>query len=518
MNWKTGHPMTDVSHIIKNAVKFIQKLKIINKDGKLVTLKLNNEQIRIIEALEKGDDVLVAKARQIGSSTIISAYIFWKTYSSISPITCAILSHKLDSSKRLLKMHKTFYDNLPKALKRGLSCNNTTIMKFEDTGAEIIAVSAGGEGGLRSFTCNVLHMSEYAFAPAPEELKATAMSALNNGQLIIESTASHYNDALHQEIFKAERGEYPWNFLFFPWFEHEEYSMELPKEPNDGTFAGFSESEEALKARYNLTDEQLFWRKRQIVKMGLEKFRREYPATLEDAYAATGNTYLKDEDIKNIDIIRCDPAEWIKFSECVKWDAYAIGVDVAAGVGRDYSVIQVISKQTMQQVALFRSNTITPVNLAKRCQEISMLYNNALVLVESNNYGNVVLNELHHLSFYNVWKKDGRDWVTTENSKALIFENLRKLIQEGYIKCMDNITMSELRSLQVNDRGSIVIPESTSTGHGDCAIAVALAYHALESVTLKAGSNGFLPAWVKSSIATRTIQKSGIGIGTAKRY
>ncbi len=100
MNWKSGHPMTDVGHIIRNAVKFIQKLKIINKDGKLVTLKLNNEQMKIIEALEKGGDVLVGKARQIGSSTIISAYIFWKTYSSISPITCAILSHKLDSSKR----------------------------------------------------------------------------------------------------------------------------------------------------------------------------------------------------------------------------------------------------------------------------------------------------------------------------------------------------------------------------------------------------------------------------------
>jgi hypothetical protein len=61
-----------------------------------------------------------------------------------------------------------------------------------------------------------LHISEYAFAPNPEELKATALNALNSGQLIIESTANYFNDALHQEWIKATRGEAAWKQLFFP--------------------------------------------------------------------------------------------------------------------------------------------------------------------------------------------------------------------------------------------------------------------------------------------------------------
>jgi hypothetical protein len=53
-------------------------------------------------------------------------------------------------------MHKIFYDNLPKFLQKELEVENTTEIKFKDSGAKIIAVSAGAEGGIRSFTCSYL--------------------------------------------------------------------------------------------------------------------------------------------------------------------------------------------------------------------------------------------------------------------------------------------------------------------------------------------------------------------------
>jgi hypothetical protein len=213
----------DVQRILNNPVEFIKRLKIINKEGKLINLVPNREQVDIIIALEKGEPTLILKGRQIGSSTIVGAYFFWKIYVSKEPATFAILSHKLQSAKHLLSMHKIFYDNLPKFLQKELEVENTTEIKFKDSGAKIIAVSAGAEGGIRSFTCSYLHMSEYTFSPNPEELKATALNALNDGQLVIESTANHFNDALHQEWTKATRGEAEWNQLFFPWFYHQAY-------------------------------------------------------------------------------------------------------------------------------------------------------------------------------------------------------------------------------------------------------------------------------------------------------
>jgi len=261
--------------VLADPIDFISRLKIINKEGKLITLNPNQEQIRIIKELQKNKDALILKGRQIGSSTIVSAYLFWLFYTSVEPVTIAILSHKLASSKHLLEMHKIFYHNLPEFLKRPLDVENTICMKFKDSGASVIAVSAEGKGGLRSFTCSYLHISEYAFAPNPEELKATALSALNNGQLIIESTANFFNDALHQEITRYERGEADWNYLFFPWFEHDAYQTELPDD-EEIVWDGY---ELSLSEKYNLTDEQLYWRRLKEQKMGSkDKFRREYPS------------------------------------------------------------------------------------------------------------------------------------------------------------------------------------------------------------------------------------------------
>jgi len=498
----------ELERVLSNPVEFIKRLKIINKAGALQSLNPNDEQIEIIKALETGDEVLILKGRQIGSSTIVGAYFFWKSYVSKSPTTFAILSHKLESSKHLLKMHKIFYDNLPSFLQKPLEINNTTQMKFKGSGASILAVSAGAEGGIRSFTCSYLHISEYAFAPNPEELKATALNALNSGQLIIESTANYFNDALHQEWIKATRGEAAWKQLFFPWFTHKEYCL-----PNDDVH--LTDLEEGLKKKFNLTAGQLLWRREKISKIGLDKFKREFPADLDDAYSQTGNVYFRQEDFGDVEIVPVEPVEWNPFIDVDKDDAYAIGVDVAAGVDRDYSVIYVVSKKTYNCVAIYRSKQINPTSLARRIQEIATDYNKALVLVESNNFGNVVLNELRHLGYYNIWQQDGKDWVTTFKSKTEMFENLKQIISEGYIRTIDMITYQELRALQVTNTGVIDVP-SNMDSHGDSALSMALAYVCIHAVNLK--QKPYLPNWIGARQVARTLSNSGAAIGKKQRY
>ena len=498
----------ELERVLSNPVEFIKRLKIINKAGALQSLNPNDEQIEIIKALETGDEVLILKGRQIGSSTIVGAYFFWKSYVSKSPTTFAILSHKLESSKHLLKMHKIFYDNLPSFLQKPLEINNTTQIKFKGSGASILAVSAGAEGGIRSFTCSYLHISEYAFAPNPEELKATALNALNSGQLIIESTANYFNDALHQEWIKATRGEAAWKQLFFPWFTHKEYCL-----PNDDVH--LTDLEEGLKKKFNLTAGQLLWRREKISKIGLDKFKREFPADIDNAYSQTGNVYFRQEDFGDVEIVPVEPVEWNPFIDVDKDDAYAIGVDVAAGVDRDYSVIYVVSKKTYNCVAIYRSKQINPTSLARRIQEIATDYNKALVLVESNNFGNVVLNELRHLGYYNIWQQDGKDWVTTFKSKTEMFENLKQIISEGYIRTIDMITYQELRALQVTNTGVIDVP-SNMDSHGDSALSMALAYVCIHAVNLK--QKPYLPNWIGARQVARTLSNSGAAIGKKQRY
>jgi hypothetical protein len=475
----------------------ISKFNIIDKSGRKSNLIPNAEQIEIVETLENDRDTIVLKPRQIGSSTIIVAYLFALAYQSTEPVTYAILSYKLSSSKHLLNIAKTIYNFLPVGLRRELDVDNSTEISFRG-GGRLIAAASSQKGGLRSFTASKLMISEYAFSENPEELKATALAALNDGQLIIESTANYYNDCLHQEIIKTQIGEADYNYLFFDWAKHQEYRLDIPD-----AFE-LTEEETKLQKEHDLDTEQIAWRREKISKVGWEKFVREYPLTLEEAYRISGTTYFKHTDFQYISVLEVDGTEWTTFEEPIPDHSYAIGVDTSGGVGRDYSVIFVVSKNTGQPVCIFRSNRISPIELAEYIVTLSHQYNNALILIEANNYGLATINEVSHQTG-KLWKDpNGKDFLTTAKSKPLLFENLKKKIQGGLITQIDSITMTELRSITVNQRGIIKFSEVLES-HSDNAMAMTLAYWCLDSVKIK--ETAYLPEWIKSMKANRTKTK-----------
>lgn len=497
--------------ILMNPVEFIKRLYIKNKQGKLVRFEPNYEQLKVIEALQTGKNVLVIKARQCGISTIIRAWQFWKVYTARDPISAAVLSHKADSANHLHKIDKTFYLKLPAPLKRKLSSETNRTLVFADTKAAISSHTAGGDGGLRSFTFTDLHISEFAFFADASELLATAVSAVNDGQVVIESTANYFGDALHQEVIKAQLGEADWLLLEFYWHEHKEYSLPAP----EGFSSTLTDYEQELKLRYHLSDEQLYWRRLQVQKLGIEKFRREYPACLDDCFAQTGNTYYTETDLQHVVPVKVDPVENTVIHQYDPSDAYAIGCDVASGVGRDYSVAMVVSKTNYQPVAVFRSNKVTPTTFAKQIQAMSIAYGNAKVLIESNNHGGTVLNELRHLGLTNLWMdEDNKDWNTNVKTKLIMHEELKSMISEGIVVALDAITVSEIRSLLLDERGIAPTVPDNLPHHGDSVIALALAYQCLKKVSRPVKE--FLPAWIKKRKAEEIRNRGPMGVG--RRY
>ena len=483
----------DVLSILHNPHKFISRLKIKNKEGTIQYLHPNVEQTEVIEALERGGDLIVAKPRQIGSTTIVAAYLFWKAYTSSEPITVALLSHKIDSVRHILRIFKTFYDHLPNFLRRPLKEDSAGKLVFHN-GATILCASATSKGGLRSFTCSYLLLSEYAFSENAEELKATAVAALNGGQMIIESTANYWGDPLHLEIEVAQRGEANYNYLFFPWYMHSEYATPIRED-----FL-LTEEETEILEEYNISLEQMYWRRVMIQKIGADKFKREYPACLGDAYAQSGDAYLTEDDLKYVEEISLDGDRWNPIQEWDQHDSYAIGVDVGTGTGRDYSVAIVVSKMTNQPVGIFRCNMTTPTELAEELFSLSQEYGNAKVLVEANNVGIVVL---QHLEGVNLWKSgEDKNWTTTQVNKRMMFEELKEGIRSGSINTLDNITVAELRSIKIDHKYNISLTRANGA-HADSAVALALAYQCLRIVRLP--TKPYLPEWVKAKKAERII-------------
>lgn len=483
----------DVSKITADPFQFISRLKIRNKHGKIVRLHMNSEQRKILEALVARKSTCTLKPRQIGSSTIHCAYLFWRWYSSRDPESIIILSHKLQSSIHILNMIKNFYRWLPKELQRSLSKEREDVMVLSDTGASIEAMSAEASGGTRSFSCTVIMISEIAFAPHAEELLTTALSAVNEGQILIESTANSYGDFFHNLVLKAERGEGGFTLLFFRWFDHKEYRRKFSKR-ND--YIRFDEKE--IMHKYGLDEEQIVWRRYQRERFGPDKFAREYPANLEDAFQLAGDCYFSEYELEHLQVIDVDPSQnTVILDKPDPNDSYAIGCDVASGIGKDYSTIYVVSKATYQPVAFFRSNQVGTSVFARRIQELSVQYNNAKILVESNNYGNAVLNELRHLGAGGrLWKDNsGKDFVTTAKSKIEIFECLKALLNDKVVINIDNITLSEMKSYTIE--GNSVIPRVRENvdHHGDLVIALCLAYKCLKNVSLS--TDGYLPDFIR---------------------
>ena len=504
---KTKKALLDV---LSDPYLFISKLKIKSKEGKLQSIKPSAEQIEIIKAFEEDNrHLVILKARQIGSSTIVAAYLFWRWYTSREPITIAILSHKLASSKHLLQMWFRFFDNLPDPLKRSLEIRTSTSMKLADTGAEVIAVSAEGHGGLRSFSANWIHLSEYAFAPNAEELKATAIASLNNGRLIQESTANHFSDAHHKDVLKAAKGEGDLRLLFFPWSDHVGYRK-------SGTIECTDEEIELIE-NHNLDEEQILWRRLMIQKLGsIHKFKREYPLTIEEAYGASSNAYFGEEDLRYLEIIDIDYSDGRLniISSPSTTDAYAMGVDVSAGVGRDYSSIVVLSKSTWNPVAIWNSNTSSIQSVADVIEHLSGMYN-PKIIIEENNIGHSLLMEVRSRGLSNLWRhpETGKDWQTNSKTKWQLFEDLKEALSNGAITTLDRATASDLRAFFVNDKGNIDFPKSLD-GHGDSVMALALSIQALKVVNLPTKS--FLPDW----LVDRRIKKktSALSLSHKRRY
>ena len=462
----------ELRKVFSDPLKFFKMLKVQDKySGQYKQFDLYPEQEHLLRLLEQNNKVIVIKPRQIGISTLLRAYAFWKTYTSSDPCKFGVLSFHERSAKHLRKMDNLFLQGLPSILHRETSTSNTTELVFADTNAGLASYTARSSGGTRSFTLNSAHLSEFAFYPDQDEVLAQVTATVGRGQIVIESTPNAVGDTFHRIC--AEAPDNGWTLVTFWWWQHENY-----RTPVDSVDFILTEEEKALVDSYGLDHEQLQWRREQVATLGLEKFKREYPACLEDAFNFGSAKYFDPLDLDKIEPIRFNGNDR-EYEEPYDDDVYAVGVDTAAGVGGDYSTIAVVSMATQELAYQYRCNTISPVEFAEKILMVAQRYNDATVLVESNNHGNVIIQKLIDWKYHNLWySPTGKHWTTTAKSKIEAYELLRENISANMISKLDITTLMELRSLTIYK----VAPEAPQGLHDDLADSLALAYRCARDI------------------------------------
>lgn len=474
--------------------------KVEDKEGNLVTFKMNAVQRQLFENLHFRNIVL--KARQIGSSTFCTI-LFLDECLFRRNRKAAIVADKLENATKLFKKMEVAWNGLDADVKEflGLTLKSDSKTYIEFSNGSSVQVGTT----LHSGTYQLVLISEYGplCANYPEKAEVVKKSGLptvpTNGLLIIESTAEGEGNDFHDLCLRArERKEknlplsnLDYRFHFFPWYSMPEYQLPIPKEGIAGEIrsdvhAYFDSLERDTARQFPL--ERRYWYSKRKEELG-EKVREQFPSTPDEAFLASGNK-LFDTEILRVKMAN-EPAPPVQVIEGVeifvpfkRGHRYGLGADVGAGIGRHASAIGVIDFTTGETAASFISDEISPDAFAHKIAFVGNMFGTCIVAPENNNMGHTtvtILRDIYPNIFRSVLKGYVEDkptsrlgWSTNAASKPLMMYDLSQAFLEGLIVCRDIRLIQEAKMFNKED--AMILDKKAITKHCDLLSGYAIAW------------------------------------------
>ena len=326
--------MEDKRLRLKNDFEYYARncLQIRTKDSGLQPFHLNEAQQYIHKRLEAQKEetgkvrAIVLKGRQQGASTYVEGR-FMRNTTFNKGVRAFILTHDGESTNALFEMAERYYDHLPKFVKPAISAANAKELSFGKLDSGYKIGTAGNKAVGRGQTIQYFHGSEVAFWMNASEHTKGIMQAVPDAdgtEVVYESTANGIGNFFHQQWKLAEKGQSEFIAIFVPWFWQSEYRKEVPDD------VAFTDDEMELATAYDLTREQLFWRRMKIAELttdgvnGEKAFKQEYPMNAAEAFQVSGSDGL----IKSDECLRA------RKNEVNPSGALIVGVDPSRGGDR----------------------------------------------------------------------------------------------------------------------------------------------------------------------------------------
>jgi hypothetical protein len=500
-----------------------EQIRIVTKDASrgFVPFTLNQAQQHITEQVEKQLEetgrvrAIILKARQQGISTYCSGRVFWKSY--FSPYSrSVVMAHDSATSDALFTMSKNLIQNMADELAPKEERSNAkeiiiTSPYFRDKEAKASyrLYTAGSPEAGRGTTPTIAHLSEVAFWQHDEKILAGLFQGISQSEgteVILESTANGANGEFYRLWKGAVAGENEYIPIFLPWYLTDEYRRTAPEGME------LTKEEESLQERFDLDNDQLYWRRLKIAESGEMKFRQEYPATPDEAFITSGSNVFDLEKLSkllpsapessrswdvNSKMFEDNREGKLNIFDYPQWDTnYVIAADVSLGVGQDYSTAVVLNKE-YKVIALYRDNRIDPSLFGELLFYLGRYYNNSLLCVESNSMGVATLQKLESMDYVNLYrqtkianvsKEEGSrlGFRTTSATKPAIIGNLKNLIENEELNVPSNIMIQELKDYISTSTGKT---EAAPGTHDDTVMALAMACEVLRTHYDKLSSN-----------------------------
>jgi hypothetical protein len=342
-------------------------LKIRTKAGGIAPLVFNRAQLyinaRLDEQRAKTGRVraFIVKGRQQGCSTLVSARYYHRVTHSIG-YKVFILTHLADATNNLFKMVKRYHDGMPDQMRVATEADSAKELKFSaiDSGYAVGTARSAGSG--RSETVQLFHGSEVAYWPEAEENASGVLQAVPDApgtEVVMESTANGLGNYFHKRCMEAQVGGDGYQLIFVPWYWQPEYAAELP----EGGMK-LEEEEVGLKARYGITDQQLYWRRLKIKELGSQwRFKQEYPFNVDEAFQASGReSFIPVESIERARKMRI----------AVSSGAVVLGIDPALTGDRTSFIVRqgrkILHSESFEKIETFDPIYAKVIELDKICK------------------------------------------------------------------------------------------------------------------------------------------------------
>ena len=352
---------------------------IINRQKEKVKFKRNRAQIHFNE--HKALRNIILKSRRLGFTTdesidTLDDCLFTPNFEGL------LIAHKQEEAYKIFdrKVHftwKNLFGNIPaegnkagsedlKNLLWTVDTSRTNELKFGFPGGKDFSSMSVSNSG-RSGTYNRVHISEFAKLckmfpqTATEVITGTIPAVPPDGCVDIESTAQG-EEGLFYEIFMEawDRGEpkFPTQYKahFYNWtWDDEELAMITPEQAieflssEDYThkFADLKGSFKDYQERNQLTNRQItyYYTKWLSLNKKFYKLFQEYPFTVEEAFATSGNKLFDKSAVerqKQYELEGEKVGNWIYYEDYKPGHTYAGAADVGHGVGLDSSTIVIM--------------------------------------------------------------------------------------------------------------------------------------------------------------------------------
>lgn len=375
----------------------------------------------LVEVPDNKKNVCLCASRQIGKSTMISVYVLWRIL-FCKEYRIALLANKEKLAMELLDRIKLAFSLLPKFLQVGVTEWNEKSISLENLST--IEASSTSSSAVRGLTLNELILDEFAFV-APniqQKLTSSVIPTISSGKRskVIMSSTPNGLEMFANTFFDAIHDKNNYYAIKVLWNEVPNRDEEWKKSMISSLPGGDLQFIQEFDCKF-------FGAANTLVDNGiLEKIRPQSPIE----FKWSGLVTIFENPLPNV--------------------KYIAGVDPSGGLKKNYSVIQILKVSGMkklEQVAMFRSNTHSPYDLATFVIELSDYYNKCQVLVENNSdVGGILCSQLfHHYEFDRLIFVDGKMGIrSSKNTKAEGNYLLKRYLEHGWLKINDRTTIYEL--------------------------------------------------------------------------